>query len=335
MVQRLIPLGTPHTPGLNVLRRSEMRRKGKKFLPGPIYDLIFRKKDGDPPPDRFKGHGDFGDSSAGSWVDFDPEVHREYNARVYFKQEPGFRDPVNGPVITAWKMGDPPRSSNAQMAYDDFLRGLEIIGQAELFEHHGAGQMPPGMPGPVRREIFDELTEGTLKHADADLLALGEYERILQLRRDAQLRMEWFYSLYARVHYLSIGQKKTPGPKSRPTIRPYTAKLLVRRPEVDFDFFKFVLFCFAMGSLAYALYAQITSIVALCATPYVCPQGINLWKYRPVYAPPLTSNQHNGGFARHEGREGFVQRNPHTYGFTTKASCAYGTPGCHTPGYMT
>ena len=288
MVQRLIPLGTPHTPGLNVLRRSEMRRKGKKFLPGPIYDLIFRKKDGDPPPDRFKGHGDFGDSSAGSLVDFDPEVHREYNARVYFKQEPGFRDPVNGPVITAWKMEDPPRSHGAKRAYDDFLRGLEVLGQAEIFEHNGEELMPSKMPGPDRRAIFDELTEGTLKHADADLLALGEYERILQLRRDAQLRMEWFYSLYERVYYLSIGQKKTPGPKSRPTIRSYTAKLLVRPPEKDFDFGKFLLFMLAIGSLAYALYAQITSIApAHIVQPRMCVRRALIFRSIVLYTPPL------------------------------------------------
>ena len=331
---RLIPLGTPQTPGLYVLHRTELRRKARKILPTPLYRYFFPPKPGEQPADQHNGHGDFADSSAGSLVDFLDDRHKDYNARVYFKKESGPRDPFDSSAYAAWKMEDPPRSHGAKRAYNDFLRGLEVLGQAETFELDGEGLMPSKMPGPVRRAIFDELTEGTLKHADADLLSLGEYERILQLRRDAHLRMEWFYSLYERVYYLSIGRKKTPGPKSRPTIRSYTAKLLVRPPEKDFDIGKFLLFMMAIGSLAYALYAQTTSIAAYCAAPYVCPQGINLWKYRPVYAPPLTSTQHNEGVARPEGHRDFVKLDPISYYLTTKASCAYGTPGCHTPGYM-
>jgi hypothetical protein len=88
------------------------------------------------------------------------------------------------------------------------------------------------------------------------------------------------------VYYLGIGQKKTPGPKSRPTIRSYTAKLLVRPPEKDFDFGKFLLFMLAIGSLRMPSMLKSRQLPHI-VQPRMCVRRALIFGSIVLYTPPL------------------------------------------------
>ena len=112
----------------------------------------------------------------------------------------------------------------------------------------------------------------------------AEWERFLQLRRDAVIRRRWVCQLQERSQQ-SVYDKAKPG--CFPPIRNDTFKMLVRPVERDFDRKKFILLTITVVTMFVSFASQINQITRLCGTAYMCPVGAG-WKYRPVVHLRLT-----------------------------------------------
>ena len=100
----------------------------------------------------------YADNTAGNCTVYDDSKHRAYHARVYFKKELGSEDLASGGrAFTRWHMEAAARNPGAQKSYDDFLRGLEIVGSQEHIENDGKNAAPEGMSIPEKQEILKEL----------------------------------------------------------------------------------------------------------------------------------------------------------------------------------
>lgn len=114
--RRLGLQSTPLTPHLPVPRRIALRVVSQKirrfFLGGDSKGLAFA------------------DSHPSRTSVFDDSTHRSYNARVYFGRSPG----PGALALDKWRIRDAERGKDAQQAYDDFLRGLEVAGCQELLD---------------------------------------------------------------------------------------------------------------------------------------------------------------------------------------------------------
>jgi hypothetical protein len=264
---------------------------------------------------------------------FHPGQHVAYNARVVFRTKLSDSAPGAGKASAyeRWKARHPKRGTNAQRAYDDFLRGLEVAGMQETLDTTASSITPAGMTDGERREILEELAGKPIfpggpvvKLGGSDskkcLLDLARWERLVTLRRDATLRRKWYAELHARATSLvADGEMKDYKPK--PLIRNNTFKLLVRPAEVDFDPLRFALMGLSIFTFGYAFYTQIDSIVKLCSGPFLCPGG-GLWKHRPLVAPPVALRKASGFTTTSE-----------TYYRELEPVCKFGEAGCAKPGY--
>ena len=114
--RRLGLQSTPLTPHLPVPRRIALRVVSQKIR------RFFLGRDS-------KGLA-FADSHPSRTSVFDDSTHRSYNARVYFGRSPG----PGALALDKWRIRDAERGKDAQQAYDDFLRGLEVAGCQELLD---------------------------------------------------------------------------------------------------------------------------------------------------------------------------------------------------------
>lgn len=235
----------------------------------------------------------YADNTPGAPVEFDPLQNRKYNAEVYFKHAdnratvpPGSQaDRVT--VLQKYQMSEPPRNQHAQRAYDEFIRGLEVVGAQEHMIH-GAGNIDhmDEIPEEDQAAMLEDLRKhlnfaGSHAPDEADLLRnLAAWERYKKLRADAPLRRRWYYSLKKRACSTSKDEFSRAPPKSYPRIRKGTFQLLTRPAERDFDFVKYLLRLFTVVSMSYAFYAQINAITRLCPDAYMCPMNMGIWPHR-------------------------------------------------------
>lgn len=272
----------------------------------------------------------YADNTPGRTVGFDSLQHRKYHAEVYFKHADCRVPSDSKTVLEKYQMSDPPRNPVAQRAYDEFVRGLEVIGAQEHMIHgaHGSGnidQIEKEDQAAILQELRERLKfSGKAEPDDADLLRdLAAWERYKQLRADAPLRRRWYYSLKKRAISTSSDEFNVPGPNSYPNIRKGTFQLLTRPAERDFDFLKYLLRCFTVISMSYAFYAQVVSITKLCPAAYMCPMNLGIWPHRPAAAPPVAFRV----------KSDFIASLDYDYYHSVRASCKAGTSGCQTPGY--
>lgn len=272
----------------------------------------------------------YADNTPGRTVEFDALQHRKYHAEVYFKHADCRVPSDSKTVLEKYQMSDPPRNPIAQRAYDEFVRGLEVIGAQEHMIHgaHGSGnndQIEKEDQAAMLQELKKRLNfSGMAKPDDADLLRdLAVWERYKQLRADAPLRRRWYYSLKKRAISTSNDEFNVPGPNSYPNIRKGTFQLLTRPAERDFDFLKYLLRCLTVISMTYAFYAQVVSITKLCPDAYMCPMNLGIWPHRPAAAPPVAFRV----------KSDFTASLDYDYYHSVRASCKAGSSGCQTPGY--
>jgi hypothetical protein len=258
--------------------------------------------------------------------------HFAYNARVLFREK--IREkagaPVAGKAYARWKAPSAKRGKDAQQAYEDFLRGLEVAGMQETLDTTSSTITP--MSDNERREILEtlmgqEIFPGgpVVKKTDLgtkkDLRDLARWERFVALRRDATLRKKWYTDLHARAtSMVSVGEKN-PKKHLKPLIRANTFKFLMRPAEVDFDPLRFLLMLISIFTFGYACYTQIISIVKLCPGPFMCPSS-GVWKHRPVLAPPVAFRKTSG----------FTTTSDNYYR-ELEPTCVFGQAGCAKPGY--
>jgi hypothetical protein len=228
-------------------------------------------------------------------VEFDADQHRKYNAHAYFiKKASGSRDSADsskprGTVLEKYSMTDPPRGKHAQIAYDEFVRGLEVIGAQEHVVSGGGGHANPRIAKEDEAAVLEELREklkfeGTHSMSEPDFLRqLAMWERYKKLRADAPLRRRWYKSIKERA-WSTHDQKgfHTITPGKLPKIRKGTFQLLTRPAERDFDINKYLLRLFTALSMLYALFAQISVFLALCPDAFMCPISVGIWPARPV-----------------------------------------------------
>jgi hypothetical protein len=261
--------------------------------------------------------------------------HFAYNARVLFREK--IREkagaPVAGKAYARWKAPSAKRGKDAQQAYEDFLRGLEVAGMQETLDTTASTITPMSMSDDERREILETLTGKpffpggpVVKKTDhstrKDLQDLARWERFVALRRDATLRKKWYTDLHARAtSMVSVGENN-PKKQLKPLIRANTFKFLMRPAEVDFDPIRFVLIFTSICSFAYAGYTQIVSIEKLCSGPFLCPSASAGWKHRPVLAPPVALRKTSG----------FTTTTKNYY-HELEPTCVFGQAGCAKPGY--
>jgi hypothetical protein len=265
---------------------------------------------------------------------FTPGEHLAYNARVLFREKlpQNAGAPVAGKAYERWKAPNAKRGKDAQQAYEDFLRGLEVAGMQETLDTTASTITPMSMSDDERREILETLTGKPIfpggpvvKKTDhstrKDLQDLARWERFVALRRDATLRKKWYTDLHARAtSMVSVGERN-PKKKLKPLIRHNTFKLLLRPAEVDFDPLRFFLMGLSIITFGYAYYTQIASIVKLCPGPFLCPSS-GLWKHRPVLAPPVALRKTSG----------FTTTTKNYY-HELEPTCVFGQAGCAKPGY--
>ena len=137
----------------------------------------------------------YADNTRGHVVEFDPKIHPKYEAHVLFRDTENPNP--NGPTaLDRWQMSHPQRSTSAQKAYKDFLRGLEAIGAQEHLVglktwtgSHIDKEAPEDL-----EEILEHLMPGAAKPIDdlGPLHSIAEWERLVQLRKDAMIRREWY-----------------------------------------------------------------------------------------------------------------------------------------------
>jgi hypothetical protein len=181
----------------------------------------------------------YADNDPKMLTEFVPGEHFGYNAGVLFREE---REPAELAISAyeRWKAPNAERGKDAQQAYDDFLRGLEVAGMQETFDSKSVA--PPGMKDDERRDILDKIiTQLTGKPAckinisfsRRDLEDLAQWERYVVLRRDAPLRRKWYADLHNRATSMMMDTDSDSERKftSKPLIRTNTFKLLERRKD--------------------------------------------------------------------------------------------------------
>ena len=167
----------------------------------------------------------YADNSPARPVTFDEQVHHKYHADIYFREVP--RDGAQRGLRAKWACEPPGRNAQAQRAYDDFLRGLEVAGAQEHI--HGDGSHTgQGIPEAEREGLLRELLGarygGNSPDTRKELHLAAEWERFLQLRRDAPLRRRWVCRLQRRTQR---PMSDAPEPGEYPPIRNNTYKMLV------------------------------------------------------------------------------------------------------------
>ena len=234
----------------------------------------------------------FADNTPGAMVHFDADQHRKYNAHAYFKassRDAADSSQPHSTVLEKYRMTDPPRGKHAQVAYDEFVRGLEVIGAQEHVVSGGRGHTTTTISKEDEAAVLEELQEklkfeGTHSMSEPEFLRqLAIWERYKKLRADAPLRRNWYRSLRARAwstHDQDGFHKVDPG--KLPKIRKGTFQLLTRPAERDFDVNKYLVRLGTAVTMIYALYAQITVFLSLCPDAYMCPISSGIWPVRPV-----------------------------------------------------
>lgn len=170
-----------------------------------------------------------------------------------------------------------PRNSQAQKAYDDFLRGLEVAGMQEHL--HGDGSHTgKDIPDPERKALLQQLLQVKYRVGHKpdggdyrkDMHHAAEWERFIQLRKDAPIRRKWMCQLQRRA---KLDLAEPPEPFCFPPIRNNTFKMLVRPTERDFDMSKFLLLIVTVVTMFLSFSSQIDQIQKLCGTAFLCPAG--------------------------------------------------------------
>jgi hypothetical protein len=130
---------------------------------------------------------------------FDPEKHKKYNAQVYFYHPPNnFSELLHMKVClllhelenqlkysSNWAQ-DPPGSNQSKRAYQDYLDGLEMIGQQEY-----PNPLRPSSPDGDDERAEDSTFPLKEFNNKAKLLEAAEWERQLTIRKHA-LQGEFF-----------------------------------------------------------------------------------------------------------------------------------------------
>jgi hypothetical protein len=163
---------------------------------------------------------------------FDEHVHRKYNASVYFRQTlpagAAGDSALKRGLSAKWACDHASRSPQAQQAYEDFLRGLEVAGAQETI-HFDGSHVGKDIPEPERegllRELLGQRYVGNSEDTKKELLLAAEWERLVQLRRDAPLRRRWVCRMQRRARQPLMN---LPEPGEYPPIRYNTYKMLVR-----------------------------------------------------------------------------------------------------------
>ena len=181
----------------------------------------------------------------------------------------------------------------------------------------------------THRELLRSITGGKVPALEGEdpgklLKELAQYERFVQLRRDAPIRKRWFLDLFMRAQAFPHGDEDAVRANKSPPIRRNTFKYLVRPAEADFNLVLFLLLALNAVTLIVAFYGQVSTIPNMCGGPYMCPE--KNWQNRPVIAPPLQF--------RASGTSDFraTDRGDFNGGYST--SCTYGSSLCNTPGYL-
>ena len=232
------------TPSLDFPKRikgSDVRTYLEKFF-GYDKDDAYYAHNGYSDPDITKPTGPLDAKPEGFWDSRD----RKYNAHVYFKdfslvedtwqgklkatcwpmsdeeikmQEKlrQDREQANAKGLKGWTIGNAGRPGNCKQAYDDFLRGLEVVGGMEYADggYNHIDELPDDQAGIILKEFKEDLPESVYKNpqqAKATLKELAQWERLIQLRRDAPIRRAWFKHMYDRVErmHASNARKYTP-----------------------------------------------------------------------------------------------------------------------------
>jgi hypothetical protein len=194
---------------------------------------------------------------------------------VYFREYPN--DQAAGDLVSKWQMEKAPRNSRAQQAYDDFLRGLEVAGMQEHVPGDGS-HTGKDIPDPERKALLQKLLGVKYRNSyepdggdhRKDMHHAAEWERFVQLRKDAPIRRRWMCQLQRRAQ---SDLADPPEPGLYPPIRNNTFKMLVRPTERDFDMAKFVLMIVTVVTMFLSFFSQIDQIQKLCGSAFLCPAG--------------------------------------------------------------
>ena len=236
------------TPSLDFpkrLNRSDARQYLEKTF-GYDKDDTYYAHNGYSDPDITQTTGPLATKPEGFWDRRD----KKYNGHVYFKDlsrlEATFpcipmsdndkdlqkklesdRTKANASGLKGWQIENADRPANSKLAYDDFLRGLEVVGAMEYIDggYNHIKELPEDQAGIILKEFKGDLEESVYKdpqQAKATLEDLAHWERLIQLRRDAPIRRAWFKHMYDRAARMHQSNAK----KYMPTGDPRSAFML-------------------------------------------------------------------------------------------------------------